>query len=167
MIIEEDNKPAPPVDTSTVLVIGLGNSFRGDDGIGVMAAKEIAARNIPGVAVVEMESDGASLMKAWQGMDRVLLIDAVKTGLPPATICRIDVSRDKIPVTFFARSTHVFGAGHAIEMARELRQLPASLIVYGMEGERFEFNTTISPRIKENIHVLNAMIRAELNNWRV
>lgn len=39
-----------------MLVIGLGNPLRGDDGVGIWVAEHIAAANWPGVMAVALES---------------------------------------------------------------------------------------------------------------
>lgn len=166
MIAEDSDVITNSSRRATVTVIGIGNEFRGDDGLGLRVAREIASRKLHGVRVAEAESDGASLMRIWQDVDRVLLVDAMKLGFPPGTIHRIDASRNRIPIKFFTYSSHAFGVGQAIEMARELHQLPSSLIVYGMEGDRFGFGTQLSLPLERNIHVLNGMIMSELNNWK-
>lgn len=166
MIAEDTNVITNSSRHATVTMIGIGNEFRGDDGLGLRVAREIASRNVYGLRVEETESDGASLMRIWQGLDRVILVDAMKLGFPPGTIHRIDASRNKISMRFFTFSSHAFGVGQAIEMARELNQLPQSLIVYGMEADQFDFGTGLSRSLEQNINVLNGMIISELNNWK-
>ncbi len=165
MIAKDSRVITHTIQSATTTVIGIGNEFRGDDGLGLRVAREIASRKLHGVRVAEAESDGASLMRIWEGVDRVLLVDAMKLGFPPGTVHRIDASRNRIPIKFFTYSSHAFGVGQAIEMARELHQLPPSLIIYGMEGDQFDFGTELSLPLERNIHVLNGMIVSELNNW--
>jgi hydrogenase maturation protease len=63
--------------TPNVLVLGIGNDFRGDDAVGLLAARELESMHLPHVNVVESRGDGARLMRLWKGYPAVLVIDAV------------------------------------------------------------------------------------------
>ncbi len=157
---------APDRTGVTTALIGVGNEYRSDDALGFLAVREIASKKFRGVKVVEANGDGVSVMRLWQGVDRVFIIDAMKLGFPPGTIHRIDASNNEIPVSFFTFSSHAFGLGQAIEMARQLGQLPPSLVVYGMEGVCFDFGTELSVSLRENLPVLIKMISSELYSWK-
>lgn len=120
-----------------VLVIGIGNAFRGDDAVGLFAAQQIQAMNLPDVSVVQATGDGAALMETWRGAETVVLIDAVQSGALAGTIYRFDACVESLPCRFFHYSTHAFSLAEAIELARVLNQLPPRLTVYGIEGRSF------------------------------
>ncbi len=63
----------------TTVVIGLGNPFLTDDGIGILVAHEVARRLPPDadVEVLELSVGGIALMEAMVGYDRCVLIDAI------------------------------------------------------------------------------------------
>ncbi len=62
------------------LVIGIGNTIRGDDAIGIHMAREIA-RDKPGdIDVVEIETSGFELLDLMRGYKRVIIIDAMPTA---------------------------------------------------------------------------------------
>lgn len=113
-----------------VLVIGIGNLFRRDDGAGLLAAQRVAALHLPGVRVLEQSGEGAALLEAWQGARQVLLLDAVQSvpRQAPGTIHRLD-TRQPLPAALVMRSSHDFGAGQAIETARALDLLLAHLFI--------------------------------------
>lgn len=149
--------------SSGVLVIGIGNEFRGDDAIGLLAARDVDALHLPGVRVVESRGDGARLMRMWKGMSTVLLIDAVHSGSPAGTLHRLDASRHPIPATFLCTSSHQFGLAEAIETARALGELPAKVVVIGVEVEHCVAGTPPSLYSVVREPLLNA-IRAELTS---
>jgi hydrogenase maturation protease len=62
-----------------VLVLGIGNELLGDDGAGVVAARCLAAAQIPGVDVLEAGTLGLKLMPYLAGRRAVLVLDAVST----------------------------------------------------------------------------------------
>jgi hydrogenase maturation protease len=119
--------------TPNVLVLGIGNDFRGDDAVGLLAARELGVMHLPHVHVVESRGDGARLMRLWKGYSAVVLIDAVHAGAPVGTLHRLDVSHNPIPAKFLCTSSHQFGVAEAIETARALNELPERVIVFGVE----------------------------------
>jgi hydrogenase maturation protease len=73
-----------------VIVLGVGNPWRRDDGAGLAVARLLAGT--PGVEVLEREGEPASLIDAWDGADALWLVDAVSSGAVPGTLHRIDVA---------------------------------------------------------------------------
>lgn len=151
------------ISTSQILVIGVGNDYRCDDAVGRVVARELKAIEGDKVRVVEESGEGGALMEAWKGADFVIVIDAVCSGEMPGTIHRFDAEAQPIPRRFFHYSTHAFSVAEAVELARALEQLPAKLIIYGIEGEKFESGVDLSAgvqaaakevlrRIKEELH---------------
>ncbi|MCU0453391.1 MAG: hydrogenase maturation protease [Bacteroidetes bacterium] len=144
-----------------VLVIGIGNEFRGDDAIGLLAVRDVEALHVPGVRVVESRGDGARVMRMWKGMATVLLIDAVHSGSPPGTLHRLDASHHPIPARFLCTSSHQFGVAEAVETARALGELPERVIVFGVEVEHCVAGTPPALYAVVRDALLNA-IHAEL-----
>ena len=68
-----------------VLVAGVGNMLRRDDGFGPAVAASLAGLP-PGVAVVETGIGGVALLQELlSGYDGLILIDAVDRGAAPGT----------------------------------------------------------------------------------
>jgi len=132
-----------------VLVIGIGNEYRSDDGVGLVVAREIHKKLVPSVTVKEESGEGAALMDLWQGYQNVIIVDAVSSGAKPGTIFKIDANIEMIPAKFFHYSTHAFSLTEAIELARTMNTLPPKLLVYGIEGANFSAGVDISPPVKE------------------
>ncbi|HVB38238.1 MAG TPA: hydrogenase maturation protease, partial [Vicinamibacterales bacterium] len=130
--------------TGAVLVIGVGNPLRGDDGVGREVARRVRAAAGPAVTVIEEEGDGARLLEAWAGAGTAILIDATASGAAPGTVRRFDATRQPLPGAAFRLSTHAFGLFDAIELARAIGGLPTALVVYGIEGEVFETGAPLS-----------------------
>jgi hydrogenase maturation protease len=120
-----------------MLVIGIGNPYRGDDAVGLVVAQRVRERALSGVTVLECLGEGTTLMEAWNGADAVIVVDAVKAHTAPGSIYRLDARQKPIPADFFHYSTHAFSVAEAIELARALDQLPRWLVVYGIEGRDF------------------------------
>ncbi len=134
---------------SKYLIIGVGNAYRSDDAVGLMAAREVKAANVPNVRVLEESGEGSALMEAWKDAENVILIDAVSSGASPGTVHRFEVHAEKLPTGFFHYSTHAFGIAEAIELSRVLQQLPPRMTVYGIEGKNFTSGSEFSPEVRQ------------------
>ncbi len=137
-----------------MLVIGVGNRLRGDDGAGPAVARALDGR--------ECSGELFELLDAWEGAAAVVLVDAVRSGAPPGTLHRFDASETPLPVGFTAApSTHALGLGEAIELARAIGRLPGRVVVHGVEGERFELGEGLSAATASALAALEERVRAE------
>jgi hydrogenase maturation protease len=75
-----------------ILVAGVGNLFRGDDGFGPEVARRLATRPLPpGVRVLDAGTRGHDLAYAiLDGYDAVILVDAIRRGGPPGTLYAVE-----------------------------------------------------------------------------
>jgi hydrogenase maturation protease len=129
-------------------VIGIGNAWRNDDGAGLAVARLLEGTLPPEVDVLEREGEPTGLIDSWEGEEAVWLVDAVSSGAAPGTVHRHDASTEELPARLFDTSTHHFGLGEAVELARALGRLPQTAIVYGIEGASFETGETLSPEVE-------------------
>ncbi len=149
--------------TTAVLVIGVGNIFRGDDGVGPMVAARLQEMALAGVTIREQSGEGTSLIAAWENAAYVIVVDAVQSGAEPGTIYRLDVTEKPIPAEYGGHfSGHAFGVAGAVEMARLLGKLPRRLIVYGIEGLAFAAGQGLSAEVEGVLETAVQQICGEL-----
>jgi hydrogenase maturation protease len=152
---------------TAALVVGVGNLYRGDDGAGLLIARELKTHLPNYVTIREESGEGASLIEAWRGTPVVVLVDAVQSGGKAGTIHRLNAGRRKIPSRFFHYSTHAFSVAEAVELARTLKQLPPHLVIYGVEGKNFQSGEKLSPEVENAMPEVVLRIREELEAmWR-
>lgn len=148
----------------SILVIGVGNPYRGDDAVGRLVARRFMESAPSGVTVLEESGEGAALMEAWEDADAVILVDAVQSGGAPGAIHRFDAKVQSIPSQFFHYSTHAFSVAESVELARALDQLPPRLIVYGIEGTDFSSGETLTPSVAAAMDEVMDRIREEIQS---
>ena len=131
-----------------IAVFGLGNRFRGDDALGPIAAqliREFVPNTIP---VYTDISDASSLLDLWDGLRLAVVIDCAVSGAQPGKIYRIDAIADGLPERFTSTfSTHALSIGQALELGRTLGRLPDRLIVFAVEGARFDCGAPMSDEV--------------------
>jgi hydrogenase maturation protease len=133
------------------LIIGVGNDYRSDDAIGLVVARQIAKLGRRDFEVIEASGEGGRLIDAWDGFDAAILIDAMRSGAAPGVMRRVDVGSHPVPAYFSHRSTHAIGVLDAVEMARAMGRLPRSVLIFGIEGARFDAGDGLSPEVERAV----------------
>lgn len=132
------------------IVIGLGNAYRRDDGVGLVVIRHLQAKGLPHVLAIAA-SDGMAILEACRDADTVIVVDAVASGVAPGMIMRCDALMEALPRQWFHCSTHTLGVVEAIELARTLNQLPRRLLVYGVTGQHFGPGIGLSPAVEKAV----------------
>ena len=148
--------------TGRQVVIGVGNALRGDDGVGLAVAAALETRVPPGVSVVSCEQEPSRLLDAWEGAQSAIVVDASASGAEPGTVTRFDASAIPVPAGVFRSSTHAFGVGDAIEVARALGRLPAHVLVYAVEGDGFAAGAPLSAAVAAAVDEVAHAVLADL-----
>ena len=138
-----------PEARGRAVVVGVGNAWRNDDRAGLEVARLLDGALPAGVGVLEREGEPTALIDTWAGADAVWLADAVSSGASPGTVHRHDVSSAPLPARLYDTSTHHFGLGEALELARALGRLPERAVVFGIEGASFETGETVTGVVQE------------------
>ncbi len=146
-----------------VLVAGIGNPDRGDDGLGPAVANRLRGRVPAGVRILERNGDVLALIEEWSGCTAVVVVDAAAPLGRPGRIHRLDLTGQPLSGGLARSSTHAFGIAEAVELAGSLGRLPGQLIAYLVEGERFDIGAPLSPLVAEAVDRVAERILVELS----
>jgi len=142
-------------------IIGLGNLLRGDDAVGLLAARRLRERVDDRTEVVEAEMAGVEILELMAGARVVILIDATRSGHAPGTMHRLDAAIGPISQTLFPHSSHALNAADALELARTLGALPPTVIVYGIEVGDTSAGQPLSPQVARALDEVVEQIHRE------
>jgi len=141
---------------SRALIIGVGNPFRHDDGVGIAAIERLRQRGVQDADLVEESGEPVALVQRWSGWERVVLVDAVDSGGRPGDLHRFECVQGQwdaaAPVA--AVSTHGLGVAEAIELGRALDRLPEHLLLLGIEAGDVSDGVGLSPPVEEALEAL-------------
>ncbi len=154
--------------TSRILVLGLGNILLHDEGLGVWVAEALRRRfTFPdSVTVLEGGTLGLDLLPWLVGVDRLLVIDAVRLGRAPGDIVRLEGG--EVPAALDIKiSPHQVGVQDLLAAARLTGLEPPHVVLWGMEAERLDPGTGFSPSVADGLPRLQAMVLDELRRWGV
>lgn len=146
-----------------VLVIGVGNPYRHDDGVGLAVLAELG-RRLPSVPTAEETGEPAGLIARWSGHDRVILVDAISSDAEAGTVHRMHCcgGRWAVPPPAGQASTHGLGVADAVELGRVLEDLPHDLLLLGVTTADVTEGTGLSPAVAAAVPQVVDLIVAEL-----
>ena len=146
--------------SSSIRIIGLGNELRGDDAVGLLAARLLRQTIGDRAEVIEADLAGVDLIELMEGARVVILIDAARSGKNPGMIHRLDASDSPIGVRMRPHSSHALGISDALELARAIGVLPAKVIVYGIEVGNTEAGQALSSAVAKALdEIVERIIR--------
>ncbi len=148
------------------LVLGIGNLIMSDDGIGVKVVRHLADRyQIPeGLALLEGGTMGLNLLGDLEGVDRLLVVDALETGGASGTIMRIE--GDEISLGIETRlSPHEIGLRDLLTAAALIGEAPAEVVLWGIQPECLDVGEELSPAVASRLDELTDKVADELRRW--
>jgi len=145
------------------LVLGMGNPILSDDGFGLAVADRLRALPLPDqVQVVESEVAGLRLLELMRGFDKVIIVDALKSGRTPGDIVRYE-GKDFRGGHRYA-SAHSIGLTSVLELGEELGyEMPVEVVAFAVEAEDVEtFGERLSPPVAAACDTVLGLIADEL-----
>ena len=151
--------------TGGIVVIGLGNRYRRDDGVGVAVAEALNELALPDIRVVTGIADPMSLLEAWSGAGLAVVIDAaVATPSTPGRICRC--TSDDLADATDGLSSHDVDLAPTYALGQALGRLPDELAVFAVEVADTTHGVGLTPQVAAAVPEVFSMIVAELGPTR-
>jgi hydrogenase maturation protease len=145
-----------------VVVIGVGNEFRRDDGAGLAVVTSLRDRVPPGVELVLTDGEPTRLIEAWTGAALAVVVDAVRADPPrPGRVHRFVLDRPLTGATRTA-SSHGFGLDDAIRLALALDRMPGRLIVHAIEAADLTQGTGLTPPVAAAVDEVAGAVLSDL-----
>lgn len=155
--IDEEAKP-----DIRVLILGAGNLLLKDEGIGVHVARRLANAGLPeDVRVVDCGTRVLDALSFIKSADRLIVIDAVRTGAQPGTIFRL---RDEDISESPSRSVslHQMSLLETLEIADRVIPRPATTII-GVEPEDVSLGMELSPTLANTLPRIVDLVLEEVS----
>lgn len=132
-----NNKP-------TVLIAGIGNTLRSDDGVAALVCAEIEKKNLQNVTVITSQQLQTEFIDQFLQYDYVLVVDA--------SINEKGILFEKVPDTTEAvlHSSHHINLATLHSLTKQLHGRSINLYSCGIETESFETGEQLSAKAKAN-----------------
>lgn len=166
---------------AAALVIGVGNPYRRDDGVGVAVVDALLALACDPepdptgsgqlappaeVEIVEESGESAALVARWSGHRFVILVDAISSGAAAGSVQRIECSAGRwdLGSRVAATSTHGLGLADAVALGQALGRLPERLVIFGVEADDTSNGAGLSPAVSTAVDAVISAVLVELNS---
>jgi hydrogenase maturation protease len=135
-----------------VLILGIGNMLRSDDGLGVHVIRymEETGTVLPeGVELMDGGTAGFDLLGLIEKFDKIVIVDALKADDAPGSIYRF--TPDHAVETRSRFSMHEVGIMEVIRYLRLMDHNPEIEFVGIVPENISDIDTNISPAVKKSI----------------
>jgi hydrogenase maturation protease len=152
----------------STLVLGIGNLVMSDDGIGVRVIQQLSACFLfpDGVALLDGGTLGLDLLPRLEGVERLLVVDAVDIGKTPGTLARL--SGDDVPIVLETKvSPHQMGLKDLLAVAMLQGFAPLEMVLWGVQPEKIEMGVDLSPAVEGALDALVKNVLLELDRWGI
>jgi hydrogenase maturation protease len=138
-----------------LVLVGIGQSLRGDDGAGIAAIhywrktfKESAQH--PQIRVELAELPGLALLDLLSDSRSAIIVDAVRSERPPGTVHLVHES-ELAAFTAGSKSAHGWGVAETLNLGRQLdtHSLPARISIIGIEVGQVNLGSDLSPQVQK------------------
>jgi len=139
-----------------------------DDGIGVRVVQLLAERyRYPaGVTILDGGTLGLDLLPRLEGVEKLLVVDAVETGQPAGTLVRM--AGEEVPVVLETKvSPHQMGLKDLLAVAMLQGFAPREMVLWGVQPALIELGTELSEAVAARLEPLVGKVLAELTRWDV
>jgi hydrogenase maturation protease len=148
------------------LVLGVGNTLMGDEGVGVHVIERLLAGYVVPEEVQVLDGGvlGMDLLYYLEGIENLLLVDAVETHSEPGTIIRLE--NDEVPAFLSMKiSPHQVGVPDMLAAAKFKDLYPKRLVLWGIQPEILDMGLELSPLIESKVDVLTGNLVDQLKAW--
>ncbi|MFZ0717416.1 hydrogenase maturation protease [Mycobacterium sp.] len=152
------------MDAKGIVVVGLGNSYRRDDGVGVAAAAAIDDLALPHVRVVTSVVDSLSLLEAWSDAELAVVIDAaVVTPSTPGRVRRYTAG--DVVDSVEELSSHSVDVGRTRALGQVLGRVPDALVLFTIEVADTDHGTVLTPQVAAAVPKVVGMAVTEIKGY--
>ncbi|MGY0490631.1 hydrogenase maturation protease [Streptomyces sp. WG-D5] len=157
--------------SARIVVIGVGNEFRHDDGLGPAVVARLGARAAtrplpPGTTLATCDGEPGRLLGRWENAALAVVVDAAHAEPPhPGRVHRLELA-DEALARPGSTSSHGLGLGEAVELSRVLGRLPGRLVVYAVEGADRTVGTGLSPVVAERVDAVADAVESDIVRHR-
>lgn len=146
-----------------IVVLGVGNLLMMDEAIGVRAVEALLAGYCfpPEVQVIDGGTAGMELLEPLEGLDKLIIVDAVRASVPPATVLRRN--NDEVKAFFRTKiSPHQIGLCDVLAALQLRGEYPPQIALIGIQPLSLETEIGLSPEVAATLPAVIAAVLEEL-----
>lgn len=131
-------------EEKNILVVGVGNTLRGDDGIGAAVCNLVEQLNLTGVSITTTHQLHIEQAEAFSEYDIVIIVDAAVTGDGVVFNEVTEESHAASP------ASHHINAAALLALLKQLYKKDIRMMLCAVRGENFEMGEQLSTTAQKN-----------------
>jgi hydrogenase maturation protease len=144
------------------LIIGVGNPWRLDDGIGPKIIAELNKQPHANFDLRDGGTDALALIDEIEKYTSVIIIDAVNMNAPAGTVRVFTPEQAKIQISSDALTTHGFGLAEMLVMLEKLA-IKTKIKIIGIQPQSIDFGEKLSTVIADQIKsIVDLVLKSSL-----
>lgn len=149
-------------------LVGIGNILLGDDGVGVRLARHLATsyRFAPEIDILDGGTLGLDLISYLSDTERLLVIDAAKSGTPPGMVTVLRET-DVPAILRSVLSAHEASLCDLVAALTLLGKMPNTFVTVGIEPLRILPSIELSGRVRSALPTAERAVIAQLVDWGI
>ena len=153
-----------------IKVIGFGNKFLSDDGIGPIVIEKLEKTGLSkdkNIELTDLGTSGTDLIFQIKECPRIIIIDALDAGQDAGKVIRI---KEKDIEHFcneglVSLSLHDLNLADVLKLARAMK-LKTDITIIGIKPLNIEFGEKLSPEIQEKIPEIISLVEKTLEQYK-
>lgn len=152
-----------------ILICGVGNKLKRDDGLGPFVIEELEKAELPqNVEVADFGISGFKCALYMERYDKVIFVDAISLpGHEPGKLHRIRLNREQAlnspNLSSFSMSMHETDLEKILATAAVLNIYPPEVVIIGCQPENTDVALGLTPAIEQAIPGIIDLVMSELN----
>ena len=142
----------------------MGNILLGDEGVGVRVVEQLLSRSLPDeIEVIDGGTAGYELINFFEGKEKVIIVDAVKTDDTPGSVYKMDLSVVQEDETV-QLSLHQIGLKNVFKMASMMDLNPEVTLIGIVPKDYQDYNIGLSDEVEKAIPLAIETVLKELES---
>ncbi|MCL2615184.1 MAG: hydrogenase maturation protease [Dehalococcoidia bacterium] len=152
-----------------ILVCGVGNKLKKDDGLGPLIAEELDNVELPpGVDVADFGISGFKCALKLEGYHKVVFVDAISLpGSEPGRLHRLKINKEALMrsprLSDFSVSMHETDLERIMATASVLNIYPEEVVIIGCEPADTAVGLGLTPSVEAAVPQVLQMVMQELS----
>ncbi len=162
---QERCKHSTQVDPSGLVLLTIGNSLRGDDGMAAMLCDMLPSSSLKEVCRFDLGLHTSLIAECLSGHKAAIIIDSTSNGTAPGTVSIVDLAilvERTSPINI--GSCHGLSVADELRLAKRTQRLPKRMVFFGVEISEVAWSQKLSSSLERNLpHVsekLSVLIQA-------
>ena len=150
-----------------VVVLGLGNTLLGDEGVGIHAIQFLDRRSWPPqVELIDGGTLSFTLAPILAAADGLIVIDAAQLQAPPGCVHTfLGDAMDRFVRTHRPSSVHEVGLADLLDIAQLSGELPARRALVAVQPQLMDWSDTLTPEAQQALPEIDHEVCRLIEAW--